>query len=87
MVSRKTRTFHEAKHIVTYCFCFKVRQYRDFIALLPDHLALRILAYLSPQELLVAAQVSQVASKTITESMQALSIQKILWAVRFSPVG
>ncbi|KAK3707206.1 hypothetical protein QZH41_019558, partial [Actinostola sp. cb2023] len=36
-----------------------VRLYRNFIALLPEHLALRILSYLSPQELLVAAQVNK----------------------------
>jgi hypothetical protein len=41
-------------------FCHQVRQYRDFISLLPEHLALRILSLLSPQELLVAAQVRQV---------------------------
>ncbi|EDO32198.1 predicted protein [Nematostella vectensis] len=34
-----------------------VRQFRDFISLLPDELSLKVLSYLRPNELLVAAQV------------------------------
>ncbi|XP_077982963.1 uncharacterized protein LOC144437811 [Glandiceps talaboti] len=37
-----------------------LKQYRDFIALLPEYLALRVLHCLSPKELLVACQVSRI---------------------------
>ncbi|GFO33397.1 histone-lysine N-methyltransferase SETMAR [Plakobranchus ocellatus] len=36
-----------------------VKHHKDIVGLLPDHLALKILQYLSPKELLVAGQVSK----------------------------
>ncbi|XP_070531746.1 F-box and WD repeat domain-containing 11-A-like [Ptychodera flava] len=36
-----------------------LKQYRDFITLLPEHLALKILHFLQPKELLVVCQVSR----------------------------
>lgn len=38
-------------------FAFQVKQYRDFIALLPEPLALHILSFLVPKELLFVCQV------------------------------
>ncbi|XP_020909797.1 probable E3 ubiquitin ligase complex SCF subunit sconB [Exaiptasia diaphana] len=55
-----------------------VRQYRDFIALLPDHLALRILSYLSPSELLIAAQVSK--------TWRQMSSRNELWLAKCSRI-
>ncbi|KXJ24637.1 F-box/WD repeat-containing protein 7 [Exaiptasia diaphana] len=56
----------------------RVRQYRDFIALLPDHLALRILSYLSPSELLIAAQVSK--------TWRQMSSRNELWLAKCSRI-
>ncbi|XP_046574682.1 LOW QUALITY PROTEIN: F-box/WD repeat-containing protein 7-like [Haliotis rubra] len=36
-----------------------IKQHRDFLALLPEHLALKILSYLSPAELLQASRVNK----------------------------
>ncbi|XP_066265197.1 beta-TrCP-like [Branchiostoma lanceolatum] len=44
-----------------------VKQYRDFITLLPEHLALKILSYLKPTELLSASRVSQVWNRIISD--------------------
>ena len=40
-----------------YFFFFQVKQYRDFIAMLPEQLAIRIFSFLVPKELLVVCQV------------------------------
>ena len=39
-------------------FVLQVRLYRDFISLLPKPLSIKILSYLSPQDLLLVAKVS-----------------------------
>lgn len=40
-----------------YFSFFQVKQYRDFIAMLPEQLAIRIFSFLVPKELLVVCQV------------------------------
>lgn len=43
--------------LCVFSFVFQVKQYRDFIALLPEPLAIRIFSFLVPKELLVVCQV------------------------------
>ena len=45
----------------------QARQYKDFIALLPEHIALKILSYLTVKELLRSCMVSVVTIDFIRE--------------------
>ena len=48
-------------NIIMYIFSLpQVKHHKDIVGLLPDNLALNILQYLSPKELLVAGQVRAV---------------------------
>ncbi|XP_038047842.1 F-box/WD repeat-containing protein 7-like [Patiria miniata] len=49
----------DSRQLYFLCSSLALKQSRDFIALLPESLALRILQYLSPKSLLVAALVSR----------------------------
>ena len=42
---------------VLFFFLFQARRYKDFISLLPGHIALKILDYLSVQDLLQCCKV------------------------------
>ncbi|XP_071509151.1 uncharacterized protein [Diadema antillarum] len=55
-----------------------LKQSRDFVSLLPEHLALRILGYLSPKWLLVAAQVCK--------AWQHLASHDAIWKDKCSQV-
>lgn len=43
--------------VLYFVLTLQVKQYRDFISLLPEPLAIRILSYLVPKELLIVCQV------------------------------
>lgn len=46
--------------VLYFVLTLQVKQYRDFISLLPEPLAIRILSYLVPKELLIVCQVKTV---------------------------
>ena len=46
--------------ILHFVLPLQVKQYRDFISLLPEPLTIRILSYLVPKELLIVCQVKMV---------------------------
>lgn len=56
---------------------FQVKQYRDFIAMLPEQLAIRIFSFLVPKELLVVCQVRRKlnSSDTVVDIVVVVVVQ------------